>query len=267
MKDFGQTLWDDKIQKWGYNVVYDCWGVPGGLLRGLFEYTYTDDQLRIRPHLPETITRYIQKHPVRFGRTRIYLTVHGTGQPRLAKANEAICEITEEGWIILKPDPESENLSVEIVCGEGEEGGAWQPTKKPDSNPPQDPEFWEIDGFVSPLYPHIEPQTVNKFYKAMLKAGLEETYECAMSRLVMDHLIAGYHRKKKLEAGTLVIPQLAGTPPALEKDISKGYISQARYLTGGLVDHLRGMSYWNEAVDPEIMKIALKTGLIIQNNE
>ena len=40
MKDYGQKLWDDKIKKYGYNIVYDCWGVPGGLVRGLFEYDY-----------------------------------------------------------------------------------------------------------------------------------------------------------------------------------------------------------------------------------
>ena len=195
------------------------------------------------------------------------MTVNGTGTAKIAKANDELCEITEDGWIILKPHQETEILCVEIICGEGEESGAWQPVEKPALIPPENPEFWEIEDFISPLYPHIKPQTVYNFYKGMLKAGLGETYECAMSRLVMDHLIARYDRQRRLGDGTLFIPQIPGTPPAIEEEISKGFIAQARFLTGGLVDHLSGMSYWKEPVDPEVMKVARKTSLIIKNRE
>ena len=266
MKDFGKTLWDDKVKKWGYNVVYDCWGVPGGLLRGLFEYTYVDDHLRIRPHLPETITSYIQKHPVRFGETKIYLTVNGTGPVKFAKANGEICEITEEEWIILKPGQDLGSLCVEIVCGDAEESGAWQPVEQLALIPPENPDFWKIEGFVSPLYPHIKPQTVYNFYKGMVKAGLGETYECGMSRLVMDHLIARYDRQRMLEMAHCLFHRYQ-VHLRQSKKISKGFIAQARYLTGGLVDHLTGMSYWQDPVDPEIMKIAHKTRLIIKDRE
>ncbi len=267
MKDYGQTLWDDKIQKWGFNVVYDCWGVPGGLLRGLFEYTYGNDNLKIRPHLPKTITRYIQKHPVSFGDTKIYLTVNGTGKVKMAKSKNQTFEITEDGWIIIKPDQKEDNLCIEIVCGDAEENGAWQPLENETLSIPDDQDFWEIEGFISPLYPHINPETVYEFYKAMVKARLEETYEGAMSRLILDHLIARFQRQKSLDEGTLFIPQLAGTPPAIEEDISKGFVKQARYLTGGLVDHLMGMSYWKDSVDPDIHKIAIKAGLIIKSDK
>jgi len=89
-----------------------------------------------------------------------------------------------------------------------------------------------------------------------------EWVEGAMSRLVIDHLLAKYNRTKELKDGTLFIPQLPGTPAAIEEEISKGFIKQARYLTGGLVDHLRGMSYWKDPVNPEILKIAKQAALI-----
>ncbi|MCK5820471.1 MAG: hypothetical protein KAH17_01245 [Bacteroidales bacterium] len=262
MKDYGQSLWDDKIQKWGFNVVYDCWGVPGGLLRGLFEYTYQNDLLKIRPHLPETITRYIQKHPVKFGETNIYLSVTGNGKPRIAKAKGQEFEITQEGWILIKADQNEENLCIEIICGDAEEQGAWQPLKKQALTLPVDPNFWEVEGFTSPLYPHITPKTVSEFYTALCKADLEESYEGGMSKLILEHLLARQKRLDMIENGILFIPDIPGTPPAIEADISEGFVKQARFLTGGLVDHLSGMSYWNDPVNPEILKIAKQVELI-----
>jgi hypothetical protein len=112
---FGTTPWGDKLQA-PYCVVYDCWGAPGGLLRGLFEYDYRADRLRVRPHLPPNITRYVQKFPVWFGKTRIYLTVTGSGA---------------SDWTELRPTGKSEVLAVEIVRGDAKPQGAWKPKEEP----------------------------------------------------------------------------------------------------------------------------------------
>ncbi|MBT4401136.1 MAG: hypothetical protein HN686_19160 [Bacteroidetes bacterium] len=262
MKDYGLRPWEDKVRGWGSNVVYDCWGVPGGLLRGLFEYTYLPNQLNIRPHLPSTITRYVQKHPVLFGEAKVYITVSGTGKPRIAKANGELCELTEDGWIILKRDPEVSQICIEIVCGSEDEGGAWKPKKNEKPKLPKNLIFLQVEGFISDLYPHIEPETLYDFYQAMLDNGFEQSYEGAMSRLVLDHLIARFERQELIKNGSLFIPNLPQTPKADEEDISNRFVKQARFITGGLVDHLLGKSYWKEAVDPEIYNIALATGLI-----
>ncbi len=108
---FGASPWGDKLRA-PYCVVYDCWGAPGGLLRGLFEYDYRADGLRVRPHLPATITRYVQKFPVRFGKTRIYLTVTGSGAA---------------DWTELHPTGRDEVLAVEILRDGAKPRGAWQP--------------------------------------------------------------------------------------------------------------------------------------------
>ena len=112
---FGATPWGDKLQA-PYCVVYDCWGAPGGLLRGLFEYDYHADRLRVRPHLPPNITRYVQKFPVWFGKTKIYLTVTGSGA---------------SDWTELRPTGKSEMLAVEIVRGHAKRQGAWKPKEEP----------------------------------------------------------------------------------------------------------------------------------------
>lgn len=264
MKDYGLRPWDDKVQGWGSNVVYDCWGVPGGLLRGLFEYTYLPGQLRIRPHLPPDISRYVQKHPVLFGTSKVYITVTGTGKARLAKANGIPCEVNQEGWIMLEKAADEKLICLEIVCGTAAEAGAWKPIGKEELLLPNDLDFLEVNGFVSSLHPHIQPQTVHRFYQALKKAGLEESYEGAMSRLVLEHLLARKERQDLLLKGQLLVPDLPGTPKADEADISSRFVKQARYLTGGLVDHLTGMSYWKDSVDPKIYQIAKETGLVLE---
>ena len=242
------------------NTVVDCWGVPGGLLRGMFEYNYLSDGLQLRLHIPPGITRYIQKVPVWYGKTKVYITVSGNGDPKLAKANGKSCEINS-GWITLKPDGKDGNLCVEIVCGAAKESGAWRPIKKPALTLPDSPDFWEVEGFVSPIYEHVKVKTVHNFYGKMKKAGLEDTYEGALARVVLEVLMARYNRIKGLEDGTITIPKLQGCPPA--REVSSRYVKQARFMTGGLMDRLTGIAVWKEKVDPQTMKIAQKSGLLI----
>jgi hypothetical protein len=62
------------------NCVYDNWGVPSAMIRGLFEYVYRADGLTIIPHIPATITRLEQHFPIRFGQKRLYLATTGQGR-------------------------------------------------------------------------------------------------------------------------------------------------------------------------------------------
>ncbi len=112
---FGASPWGDKLQA-PYCVVYDCWGASGGLLRGLFDYDYRADRLLVRPHLPADTSRYVQKFPVWFGQTRIYLTVTGTGAGH---------------WTELRPTGKPGVLAVEIIRGNAKQRGAWQPEDLP----------------------------------------------------------------------------------------------------------------------------------------
>jgi len=144
----GQTPWRDKL-RYPTNVVYDCWGAPGGLLRGLFEYDYRAHGLRIRPHLPAAISKYVQKWPVMFGKTRIYLTVTGRGAPRLVTADSQSCNVTHDGWINLELDAQPGNVTVEIVCGTGKAQGVWKPAFRPPLDIPSDPVFWHVTSVIA----------------------------------------------------------------------------------------------------------------------
>jgi len=61
------------------NLTYDAFGTPAGLIRGLFEYLYDAQGLRLVPHIPDGITRLEQHFPIRFGTKRLYLAVAGSG--------------------------------------------------------------------------------------------------------------------------------------------------------------------------------------------
>ena len=69
LAQWGLQPWGGQLQQ-PFNVVYDCWGAPAGVVRGLFEYRYTAKGLRLWPHLPPGIRRYVQKVPVTFGKTK-----------------------------------------------------------------------------------------------------------------------------------------------------------------------------------------------------
>jgi hypothetical protein len=98
---------DSPLARWGlmpwggqrarpYCFCVDAWGPAAGILRGLFEYGYTADGVRLWPHLPPQITRYVQKVPVAFGQTRIYIAVTGTGPvtKALVRSSDAGASIT-----------------------------------------------------------------------------------------------------------------------------------------------------------------------------
>ena len=61
------------------NCVYDTWGVPAALIRGLFEYLYRADGLTIVPHIPPRIADLEQDFPIRFGAKRLWLSTAGSG--------------------------------------------------------------------------------------------------------------------------------------------------------------------------------------------
>lgn len=83
------------------NCVYDCWGVPAAMIRGLFEYLYRADSLVILPHVPPGVSSLEQRFPIRFGAKRIYLSTLGSG---------AITEVTING----QPHPGFDAKSVTL---------------------------------------------------------------------------------------------------------------------------------------------------------
>lgn len=255
---FGLSPWGGQLGA-PYNTVFDCWGVPAGLVRGLFEYDYQAGGLRVRPHLPPGITRYVQKKAVVFGPARIYLTVTGTGPVRSAQANGKPCRITADGWIHLeKPDPET---AVEIVCGEARAQGAWKPGARAPLALPEDPAFWEIPETLASDY-HVDLRKLPPFYEKMVQAGLGETYEAAMARTALELMAARHERRRQLQAGTLPVPGIQPIPGCDQAAVDELYVTNALNIAGGLTDRLEKLSIWEDsAPDPRAVEIATQVKL------
>jgi hypothetical protein len=247
-----------------YNCVYDCWGAPGGILRGLFEYDYRSDSLRIRPHIPDGISRYIQKAPVHFGKTKIYITVTGSGAAKSAVANGKRCDISKDGWVKLKnPDAKAGNLLVEVVCGTAKARGAWKPGIRKPLSIPDNPDIWTFP--PEELHPlDIDFKKVLLFYKEMVKAGLQDSYEAEMARTALELIIARHERRELLKSGKLVLPDIKPMKPAREDVVTGVYLESARKIAGGLADRFTGKNLWKEAVDPAVIEIAGNVKLVVQ---
>ena len=252
--NFGQIPWSGQMSR-PHNTVFDCWGVPAGLVRGLFEYDYRSDGLRVRPHLPPGITRYIQKKAVMFGDTKVYLKVTGSGKVTSATANDKMCNIESDGWINIKDLGKNKVVCVEIVCGNAKEQGAWKPDKKRALVFPNDPALWEIPGKLENKY-HVDLRKLELFYEEMVKAGLDEIYEGAMARTSLDLLIARYERSKMREAGKLVKPDIAPLPKCNLDEVEDFYLIMARNIAGGLTDYMSDLTIW-EDVKPNARAIEI----------
>lgn len=61
------------------NTVYDSWGAPTAMLRGLFEYQYGADRLTLVPRIPPGVSRLEQHFPARCGRSRLWIAAEGAG--------------------------------------------------------------------------------------------------------------------------------------------------------------------------------------------
>lgn len=253
------------LSPWGgqlgapYNTVFDCLGVSAGLVRGLFEYEYRADGLRVRPHLPPGITRYVQKKAVVFGKSKIYLTVTGTGQVRSARANGIACTITADGWIDLN-NP-GKVTAVEIVRGAAAAQGAWKPGRKQPLVFSDDPAPWEIPGDLQNDH-HVDLRKLRVFYENMVKADLDETYEGAMARTALELLLASHERQRMRKAGTLPIPDIEPVPTCNQEAVEDLYLTDALNMAGGLTDHLEGLTIWEGNTPiPKAVAIATQVGL------
>jgi len=259
MKERGATGWFHG--RFPFDIVYDCWGAPGGLLRGLFEYDYNSDGLRIRPHLPQEITSYTQKWPVMFGNTKIFLTVTGSGPVRSAFADGENIP-ANNGWIELKPDDKADIYCVEIIRGEAKSKGPWKPGRQKTLMIPDNPDLWEIPEKASSDIRHLDLQKVYSFYRELVRSGFAESYEAEMARSALELILARNERIKMLADKNLTIPDLTPVLPCDQDAVSLNYFEKARFIAGGLSDRLKGYSVWKEHSDPEIIEIARKTLLI-----
>jgi len=99
----------------GVAVMVDNFAIPAATVRGLFEYNYKADCLVLYPHIPQTVTSYIQKEPVWFGNKAIYLSIaNGPGRIKSVKVNGKSISANSDHFT-LSYNTLPEKADVEII--------------------------------------------------------------------------------------------------------------------------------------------------------
>lgn len=122
--DNTDNLWYDKAphNRESVAVAIDNFAIPGATIRGLFDYDYRSDRLVLRPRLPQSITEYSQKEPIRFGEKRLFIICRNGGMKVKSIAiNGKPINLESSDAVVLNDADLPVSANIEIVT----EGG-WQ---------------------------------------------------------------------------------------------------------------------------------------------
>jgi hypothetical protein len=261
LRSWGLLPWKGTLRQ-PYNMVYDCWGASGGLLRALFEYNYTAKGLRMWPHLPPGITRLIQKIPASFGQTRIFIGTTGQGKPVKALVNGKSLPMEPDGSLFLQLDGAKKNVTVEFLLGDAKPEGVPVILSKTIIPPVNDTKFWDLASRLDTTNNPPNFAAAGVFLKLMERAQLGDSFEAGQARVVIQILTALHERRRLNSLGILHTPLLDEIPAAQPEEVEKCYARQARFILGGLHDHLTGRSLQRYPVSPKVYQLAMEAGLI-----
>ncbi len=132
------------------NCVYDTWGAPGALIRGLFEYLYQADGLVILPHVPPGIVELQQRFPIRFGQQRVYLMTVGSGPITAVTIDGRPWSRFDAKSVTLPYAQTPKDARIQIVLGNA--GAKPMPALEPDrALPPAEPLDLKTIGSLFPV--------------------------------------------------------------------------------------------------------------------
>lgn len=102
------------------NCVYDTWGIPAAMIRGLFEYLYKADELVLLPHIPPRVVELEQRFPVRLGPKRVYLATRGSGPVTGVRVNGQPWPHFDVATVTLPVEKTPDRAVVQILLGGAE---------------------------------------------------------------------------------------------------------------------------------------------------
>jgi hypothetical protein len=236
LTNFGSAPYQPKLP---VNCVYDSWGAPGGFMRGLFEYEYLADGIRIYPHVPDGITTMVQSFPVWFGEKKIFFQVIGNGTINSVRINGKKCRDFDEKSIKLKLDAEPGTVMVSIGMGTGKADPGF-------SVPLQSQPVRTIRDFstVASLLPGYKPKSgtlpsedllskISNFATRLTGEGFEQTYEAAHANLIIESVGVIQERTRLKAEGKLV-----ALPEVSQNAADQLYLDTLAKLCAGLTAHL-----------------------------
>ena len=219
--DFGANVYQPNEP---INTVYDSYGIPAAMVRGLFEYLYRAEGLTLVPHLPPGITELQQLFPIRFGRKRLYLSTAGSGPITGVRLNGQPWKRFDATSVSLPYDETPEVARLTILMG-----GARAPRSAARPAPP--PALPTPSASDPPVLADLNARAgkLAAFSEALQRDGLGDRYEAAHARLAVEW-IAMLNQRQRLQADGKLLPLAAEAQAAAEEL----YRSTASKLCDGL---------------------------------
>jgi hypothetical protein len=116
----------------GLAVMIDNFAIPAATVRGLFDYEYRWDRLILRPRVPEGITEYVQKEPIRFGAKQLFLSCRNGGMKVQSVAvNGQAWKLQSPDEVVLPYEALPKTAKVELVTAGGWPAAAALPASPP----------------------------------------------------------------------------------------------------------------------------------------
>jgi hypothetical protein len=225
LTDFGNDVYQPKLP---INITYDAFGPPAALIRGLFEYLYGADGLRLVPHIPTGITELQQLDPIRFGNKQLYLSTVGQGPITAVKVNGRRWQSFDRDSVFLPYAATPDVAHVVIALG-GSDAKPLLPVTIKDGTLPLG--VGTEKGNVSPARAAMDARAAetSAFHSRLAAAGFAESMEAAHAQLVLDAIHAAHERQRLLAAGKL--PLLSQVSEAAA---DQSYLDAASKLYDGL---------------------------------
>jgi len=145
--DFGANVYQPNEP---INCVYDTWGAPSALIRGLFEYLYTAEGVTLVPHIPPGITRLEQRFPIRLGDKRVYLATVGAGEVTSVWVNGKRWRAHDGASVRLPYEEAPDTAQITICLGTAKRPSTLATVRisREPAPPPGDP-FWDLSAYLA----------------------------------------------------------------------------------------------------------------------
>lgn len=213
------------------NLTYDAFAVPAAFIRGLYEYIYSSDGLRLYPHIPAGISELQQLDPIRFGNKKIYLAAYGSGIVKGVTINGRKHKDFDGQSLFLSYKKLPDIAHVTLQLGNLPAG---QQSLAPARERTRVEVRLENDSthVLGSLSEQVE--RMQKLFDRLAAAGLSDSYEAAHTRLVLDSFAAIVARRRLATAG-----KLNPLPERSRLAADSSYVATARSLQQGLDKVLR----------------------------
>jgi hypothetical protein len=220
------------------NLCYDTFAPAAAMMRGLFEYIYSADNLRLIPHIPDSITQLEQRDPVRFGTKRLYVQIVGTGDITSVTTGAGKVESFTKDYVDLKYEALPDVTPVLIVRGNAKERVIETAVRTSEEG--------ELPAPAAALKPRR--QRMWDFSKKLADAGFKSSYEAEHARLAVSAIdvIAERHR---LVTTKKLAPLDDATRQAAADQL---YVDTASKLCDGLETVING---YEKSPDPRKLEI------------